>query len=623
MISRLRSVLSALLAGIALAVLPGILNGQPRPESYWKVDDVRPGMKGQGKTVFKGTKVDSFDVEILGILRNTKPGRDLVMARLSGANLEKTGVIAGMSGSPVFIEGKLLGAVAYAWPFGKEPIAGITPFVQMHQFAEAYEKRDLAEKDHPKPIGLHRPLRLDGREFDSVRVSHGFAGPQPRPEDGLWLAPLKAPLAVSGMTERSLEALKDVMAPYGLIPVQGGAVGAEVPRADREVALEPGGVLSVAMVTGDFDMSGLGTVTHIEGKRVYGWGHPMMGLGACDFPLMTGYVHTIMPLQTVSFKVGSPLRPVGVINADVSTCIAGWLDKKADMLPVAIHIKREGVSKPRTFNIEVMRFKDMVGGILQSALVNCIDMEGEWPDDITASLRLKIEIEGRPPLILDDVFSGNLFAGPRGAATLFQQVNLLMNQINFNPIGVMRVKRIECAAEIQHGRKTAEIEAVELETDAYMPGETVEAVVTLRAYKGERHRVPMKLTLPADLADGSYTVNFSDDLAQARQELRDNPHLLQPRTLDDVYQALGLITRAKRSNLVMRLPTQEVGLSLEGKTLPHLPGSMVQILSSTKRTGVQHISGSVVARQATPFVITGRGYSIRFTVRKNKLTGGL
>lgn len=593
---------------------------QPPPDSYWKVADVRPGMKGEGKTVFKGTKVDPFDVEVLGILRNTKPGRDLVIARLSGANLEKTGVIAGMSGSPVYIEGKLLGAVAYAWPFGKEPIAGITPFAQMHEFVEAYEKRDLTRKDEPKRIGLADPLRIDGRAFDAVTVSDGFSGPQPGPEDGVWLVPLRTPLAVTGMSERSIAALKGNLAPYGLVPAQGGAVGGHVPEKEREVRLEPGGVLSIAMITGDFDMSGLGTVTHIEGKRVYGWGHPMMGLGACEFPMMTGYVHTIMPLQTVSFKMGSPLKTVGVINADVSTCIAGWLDRKPNMLPVSIQVKREDSRDTRTFNVEVIRFKDMMGGLIQAALINSIDMEGEWPDDITASLRVKVEFEGRAPLILDDVFSGNLFAGPRGPATLFQQVSLLINQMNFNPIGMMPVKRLECVAEIRHGRKTAEIEAVEIDSDTYRPGDTVKAMVTLRAYKGGRHRIPMSLELPKDLPEGNHTLNFGDDLNQARQELRDNPHLVYPRSLDDVYQALTMITKARRSNLVMRLPTPEVGVSIEGKSLPGLPGSMVQILSGSKRTGVQQMSGSVVARAATPFVITGAGDAIRVSVVKNKKT---
>src|SRR6266849_39304 len=143
----------------------------PDPASYWQVDDIRPGLKGFGRTVIHGTKVETFDAEVLGVLKNTSPGRDMILCRLSGLDLEKTGVIAGMSGSPIYIEGKLLGAVAYAWPYGKEPIAGITPFAQMHDYVASYEKRDLAERDRARRIGLAQPLRIEGRSFESVSVA--------------------------------------------------------------------------------------------------------------------------------------------------------------------------------------------------------------------------------------------------------------------------------------------------------------------------------------------------------------------------------------------------------------------------------------------------------------------
>src|SRR5207245_10924408 len=162
--------------------------GEPKPESYWSVDEVRAGMKGYGRTVMKGTKIETFEAEVLGVLKNTSPGRAMVLCRLSGLNLDKTGVVAGMSGSPIYLDDRLLGAVAYAWPYGKEPIAGITPFSQMHGFVEAYERRDLAERSKPVRVGLRQPLRLDGRDFTSVRVSQSAAAPKPA-GDELGMAP--------------------------------------------------------------------------------------------------------------------------------------------------------------------------------------------------------------------------------------------------------------------------------------------------------------------------------------------------------------------------------------------------------------------------------------------------
>jgi hypothetical protein len=132
-----RPVRCSLFAGLLLGILVGDAAAAPKAGTYWNVEEVRAGMKGQGRTVMKGTKVETFQAEVLGVLKNTSPGRDIVLCRLSGLGLEKTGVIAGMSGSPVYLEGKLLGAVAYAWAYGKEPIAGITPFSQMVGFVEA------------------------------------------------------------------------------------------------------------------------------------------------------------------------------------------------------------------------------------------------------------------------------------------------------------------------------------------------------------------------------------------------------------------------------------------------------------------------------------------------------
>src|SRR5205823_9123433 len=189
----------------------------------------------------------------------------------------------------------------------------------------------------------------------------------PSAADGLWMAPLRTPLAATGFTAHSLGLLRRRCGGAGLVPVQGGGAAGKVHEDEKDVALEPGGPLAVALITGDFDLSGIGTVTHIEGDRVYGWGHPFMSLGSCEFPLMTGYIHAVYPRQTVSFKMGSPLRTVGVINADVSTCIAGWLDRKPDMLPVRTNVTIGENSKPRTFNVELVRQRALLGSLVFTA----------------------------------------------------------------------------------------------------------------------------------------------------------------------------------------------------------------------------------------------------------------
>jgi hypothetical protein len=608
--------LSALLLG-SLVTFAHDVQADPKPETYWNVEQLRPGLKGQGKTVIKGTKIETFDAEIIGVLRNTSPGRDMILCRLSGINLEKTGVIAGMSGSPVYIQGKLLGAVAFAWPFGKEPIAGITPFSQMHEFVASYEKRDLAEDGQPRRIGLAAPLRVGGQMYDTVTVSDDYRDPIPTAADGMWMVPLRTPVAAAGFTPGSLSLLQEHFRNFGMVPMQAGGVNGNIPEEERNTPLVPGGALTVAMVTGDFDLSGIGTVTHVDGKRVYGWGHPFFGVGACDFPLMTGYVHTINPRVTISFKMGSPLRTVGVINADVSTCIAGWLDRKPDMMPMRVVYRPEPDRPAKAFNVEVVRQRGMMPNLVHTVLTNAVDMEGDLPEEVTARVKVRLELDNHAPLLIDDHLSGPQLVGPRGPQALYSMVAPLVQMLSNNSFAPVRIKRIDAETELSPGRRTAEVDGMELESDVYEPGDTLKATVLLRPHKGVRQRVPVALQLPADLPEGSYTAQVSDDLANARQELRDNPNLSYPQNLDNLYQAVEVQLAAKRTNLVVRVATQGQGVAFSGKSLPNLPPSVVHILGSSRRTGAQPIQGALVARHATPWVILGSD-SVRFQVAKNK-----
>jgi hypothetical protein len=612
-------VLSLVVASVL--VIATVATGGPKPETFWQVHDVHAGLKGQGRTVLKGTKVETFDAEVLGVLKNTSPGRDMVLCRLSGLNLDKTGVIAGMSGSPITIDGKLLGAVAYAWAGGKEPIAGVTPFCQMHAYVEAFERRDLAEEGKPRRVGLRTPVTAGGFSFDTVTVSQGFDDPDPTTADGLWMVPLRTPLAATGFTPHSLSLLRERLRGSGFLPMQGGGASAEIADDEKNTPLQAGGPLAVALVQGDFDMSGIGTVTHIEGNRVYGWGHPFMGTGRCEYPLMTGYIHTIYPRQTVSFKMGSPLRTVGVINADVSTGIAGWLERKPDLLPIHMTVQREqGLNQ--VFNVEVVRQPSLLGSIVFASLTNSIDMEGDLPDELTASLEAKIEIDGQPPVIVKDLFSGSSYAGGRAPAALYNPISNLVNMLNFNSYQPIRIRRIDCETKVMVGRRTADIESIELDSETYAPGDTLKAQVYVRPYKGGVQRLPVTLKLPADLPEGSYSAQVCDDLSNARYEIRDNPNLNTPRTLAQVLESLKVLTAARRTNLVVRVALPASGVALPGQSLPNLPPSMVQMIGNTRRTGTQPVAGSLVARHGTDWVLQG-SESAKFVVtRHSKITTG-
>jgi hypothetical protein len=605
---------------VVLAGLPCVTAGPllaraaafPRAMQCWRVEDLRRGMKGHGRTVLRGTRVETFQVEILGVLRNTSPGRDLVLARLSGMGLEKTGVIAGMSGSPVYVDGKLVGAVAYAWPFGKEPIAGITPFGQMRGFVEALERRDVVSRGKPVRVGLGGPLRAGGKQFSAVTVAQGFDDPTPAGGDDLFLVPLRSPLAATGFTRASLNLLARQTGRFGLVPMQGGAAPARILDEEKDTPLEPGGPLAVSLVRGDFDLSGIGTVTHIDGNRVYGWGHPFLSLGGCGLPMMTGYIHTVFPRQTVSFKMGSPLREVGVMHADVSTCIAGHLGKKTDMLPVRMTVT-VGHDDARTFKVEVVRHRALLSSLVYTSLVNSVDLEGDLPEELTAHLKARIELEGADPVVIEDTFSG--FSGSRAPAAVFGQVSSTLSMLTYNAHRTLHIRRIDCETHIEPGRLTAEIESVELDSDTYRPGDTVAATVVLKPYKAPRQRITLELALPPDLPEGDYTATVCDEPTSARGDVRGDPTLLFPPSAEKVLDALRVLNGARRTTLAVRVPVGAHGVATGGKALPRLPGSMVRILADSRRSGAMTMTRALVARQATEWVIQG-GEQVKFTVSK-------
>jgi hypothetical protein len=608
-----------LLAPFALVILGALtlprspFAADAKPCAFWNVDDVRAGMTGHGKTVLHGTKLETFQAEVLGVLKNTSPGRDMILCRLSGLDLERTGIIAGMSGSPVYIDGKLLGAVAFAWPFGKDPIAGVTPIAQMIAYADPGPNRDTIS---PVRLGLSRPLTIDGRQFDSVTVAQSFDGPAP--PDSLALAPLRTPLAATGFSAHSLGLLGDALRHTGAVPVAGGGASSKVAEEAKDAKLEPGGPLTVALITGDFDLSGIGTVTHIDGDRVYGWGHPFFGCGGCEFPMMTGYIHTVCPRQTVSFKMGSPLRTVGVLDADVSTCVAGRMHRTPDMLPVSMTMDRDGAT-PRTFHVEVVRQRAMVASLVFSALTNGVDMEGELPEELTADLKCTVELAGLPPIVFEDTYSGGGLSGGHAPSALFSPVASVVNMLQFNMYKPVRINRIECETKLHAGRRTADIEAVELDADTVAPGDTLKAAVTLRPFRGPRQRLRVELPVPADLPDGSYTATVCDGLSNARSHLREHPELGSPQTVEQVLAALKVQTATRRTELVLRVPTGPTGVALEdGRTLPDLPAGVAHALAQTRRSGaVSTVAGALFVHRPTEWVVSG-SEQVKFTVRRHK-----
>jgi hypothetical protein len=284
-------------------------------------------------------------------------------------------------------------------------------------------------------------------------------------------------------------------------------------------------------------------------------------------------------------------------------------------MPMKMTVIRSEDSAPRTFNVELARHKALLASLVFTALTNSVDMEGEMPEEMTADLEARIEVEGHAPLLIKDTFSG--FSGGRAPQALYGQVASAVSLLTQNPCRPLRINRIECETTIHAGRRSADIEAVELASEVYAPGDTLRAKVFVRPYKGQLQAVRVAMKLPEDLPEGRYTATLCDDLSSVRQDIRDNPSLNNPQNIDQIVDMVRTQLSAKRGNLVVRVPLGATGVSLGGKDMPQLPASMVKILGNSRRTGSQTISSALTSRRATDWIIQGQE-SVSFRVVKDR-----
>jgi hypothetical protein len=527
-----------------------------------------------------------------------------------------------MSGSPIFIDGKLLGAVAFAWEFAKDPIAGVTPFEQMTKYVRSSDHRVAAElKDRARNKSTVAQVSItplvDGLTDDEGRLPSSPALAMPVSGGGAGgMTPIVTPLAASGFSPRALSMLSERLRPLGLAPMGGGRTSDQIIREEGDRPLLPGSPLSVALVTGDFDLSGIGTVTHVEGSRVYAFGHPMFGLGACEFPMMTGYIHTVYPRASVSMKMGSPLKIVGVVDTDVSTSIAGRLGVMPDLVPLAVKVKTGRYAEAHSYRVQIVREPVLLPSLIMSVLTSAIDTEGNLPDELTAQLNATIRVKGSEPIKVSDTFSGPRYTGPMGASALFSPLASIANILTRNTMAPVRIESIECDVQIEEGRKVASIETVRLLSETIEPGHDLKAVVTLKPYKAERKTTEVSIPIPADFPEGQAEVTFSDAASSIRRRLRNNPALLEPHDVEGVIHAIRVQTEPKRTAIYVHVPSPEKGLSVKGQDLPNLPGSVRAVFASKRETPTPPIRHEMIRTVAEDWVIEGT-HSLRFTVAKD------
>jgi hypothetical protein len=544
------------------------------------IAEIRPGMTGEAYTVFSGMKPEPFKVRVVSVVHNFLPQQDIILVKAEDERVAFSGIAAGMSGSPVYIDGRLVGAVAYAWSFAKEPLAGVTPIETM-----------LAERNRPL-----RGMREGIEAGELVNVpAPGLAMRDPVGA-GMGLVPVSVPLSISGVAPAALAELEAAFAPYGIVPVRsGGGGGMKLGASGIETKLSPGSAVGVQLIRGDMNATAMGTVTWVGGNNVLAFGHPMFGTGEVTLPMVTGEVHTFISSQASSFKLATPVAEVGTVVQDRQSCIVGDLGLRAPMMPVTVRVKAPG-AEPRIFKAEVARAKRLSPALTSAVLVTAI--AGAEPDqkDMVVSLTTKVGLRGMQPLELtDETFSGD------GVSTRvlsnFRGVRALTDLIN-NPFTPVNLDRVDFDVTIQFRRDFAEIVDVALPGDVIESGRTVPLRVTLRPYAGREYVETIPVAIPEGLSGQQIKLEVASG-ALVR------PDVARPEDLNGFIAALKSYYTA--SSIVVSLSLPEDGVSLRGRLVPNLPPSALDTLRTahgTRRADTYSLADRTVFTSQRP--VSGR-----------------
>ena len=568
-----RTAFFLLAASVALAA-PPVLAGEAMPLS-----EVRPGMQGVGRTVFEGARVDEFGVHILGVLENAVgPRQSLILARLEGGPLAQTGVIAGMSGSPVYVDGKLVGAVAYSFPFGKEPIAGITPIGDMVSAAANTAPRASSARLHPSAQGapaapldratlaaaLKRPLRS--------LLPAGFQGEAlPPAVAGAALSPLALPLVFSGFEPETFDWARSVFSTMGFAPVMGGGGGGSAPGPVPDLA--PGAAVGVSLVEGDLDLSVTGTITDIDDGRVYAFGHPFYNLGPTRFPLKKAWVYSVFPSLQVSWKIASALDAVGTMDQDRTTTIAGRLGEAPRMIPVEVRL-RSARTAERTFRFRMVEdelFTPVLGYV---SLLSVLQGHERAIGAATLRVDARLQLAGGREVRVRDVVAGQQPA-QQAAAALAGPLALLVA----NDFEKVTLEKLDVTVDAAETLETATLVRAWVDRRLPLrPGTVAPVKVQLRTHRGETVTETLEVEVPSSAPTGTYTLLVADAATMDAVEQREMRQGFVARDLDDLLRELNRLRVGSR--IYARLTRPGSGAVVGGEYLPSLPGSVLSVLSS-------------------------------------------
>jgi SpoIVB peptidase S55 len=588
----------AVLAGAAvcLAVSCSILRAQTvatpssKPTETIAVSQIHAGMRGVAYTVFQGTKPEPMEVEVLGVMKNANgPKGDLILVRLGGQKAEYTGVVAGMSGSPVYFDGKLAGALSFRiGEFSKEPIAGVTPIAEMLEI-NAMDKSAAPAPVEAKAVAS-APSKTSSASVSSLPAQN-FAN---------YLRPIEAPLVFSGFSQDAVERFAPQFAAEGIVPVMGAG---SVSDAKQPEPLEPGSAVSAILVRGDMDIAATCTVTYMDAHHLLACGHPLLQFGMVDLPMTKAEVLATLPSPLNAFKIINTTEAVGSFVQDRHTGILGEFGKKPDMIPVTLTI--HGGTANKQFHYEVLNNARLSPVAMMATVFNALHDVNEYGEDVTYRMNGSISVDGFPDVTLQNMFSA-VDGGQPAAALAALSIGDRFGRIYDNPYNVPAVHGVQLDFEISTDRRWARLETARTDVTEARPGDDITIEAVLRPYRGERMIQQIPIHIPASASSGSLHILVSD--GETLDRIRRGPPLLNSRL--DLASTIASLNKLHVSNRVyVSLLEGNPGAIVADKVMPTLPLSIMNVMDGMRGTQEMVIVGESSVNEAATsplnYVVSG------------------
>ena len=578
-------------------------------EKMMPVSDIRTGMMGIGKTVFSGTKIEDFDFKVIDIIKNFKPRRDLILVQLVGEHVEHTGVVAGMSGSPMYIDGKLIGALSYRMGlFQKEPIAGVTPIAQMMEiFAR--------EKSRPEELAAARGLNEDlmdmavgARDFDLQALLPPQFKTTTRSASKASLVPLEIPFFFSGFESNFLDLSTGLFERMGLTVQQSGGTETSVNQL-MPSTLKPGSAYSVVIVDGDLGIQATGTVTYTNGSQVLGMGHPFLNSGAMGLPMGEAKIVTTLSSSMASTKMANLTNIVGTIHQDRTTGVMGVTGEAPAMIPVNLRYSSK-FQEPGEFRFRVAEdrsVRSLTPLIFNIVLTSALESARLSVGDQTLTLNGKINLQGDKAIDLNNYYAGSkpsdfLTDGVQVAGDVASTLGALL----VNNFEIPKITSVDLNFQALPKKKLAIVERMRLDKTVVRPGDNLTITVFLQEYQGEMHRVKRTIKLPENLNAGRISLYVGSGSSLTHLEARTTPQKFKPQNFN---QLLNLLNNRRKNNFVFfQLRARDKGILVSGEELPNLPPSILSVMQAQKASGsVLTLRDRVLSeeKQQVDFAVSG------------------